>query len=596
MNKLLLFTFSPVQSFISQSRKLSDLFSSSFILSYLTERLVKEIESQKLGEVIYPVYDESLRDTDLAGYPNRLVVKTEKDLCDRLKELFERVWEELCEHAVFALGLSGRERLQFEKHTGGYFQSFCYCMDYIGREGWLERMGLNEVADAEDYGYTYDLLERYLGALKSFRPYEGKVDEETFENKYPDGCTLCGERPALALDWDELGKRKRFMLGKGEKLCGVCLTKRFAMEYFEGQNRLKRKSFPSTKDLAWARLRCELMRDSNAGRYLEYIRAVEQAVCLIQGKMDCSIKDINADWLDPEDVLKMKKEAQEQEEELYGELLTALENLYDPHRGGYRKPDNSYFGILMADGDDMGVWLGLSQDKRGKKLSEEFHRNFSRRLSEYAREVYSLARENSPFVELVYAGGDDVLAVGYPTSLLSFAKCIRDMFSEVMGSEEATISAGFVIGHENENLRFLLEEVRNAEKEAKKAGKNRICISVVPRNSQPVRLVLQWNHLGLFERIVNYFREGLLSLGIPYAVREELWIFREEKAETQQDLIKALLRRVLRRKSRLKGEVDGLIERIDGAGFLRSVESLESLLYVARFLSKVEAIDEAVCP
>ncbi len=83
--KLCIFTFSPVQSFISQSRKLLDLFNSSFLLSYFTERLIEYIRNEGLGDVVYPVYAPRLKSTELAGYPNRIVIKSTQDLCERLR-------------------------------------------------------------------------------------------------------------------------------------------------------------------------------------------------------------------------------------------------------------------------------------------------------------------------------------------------------------------------------------------------------------------------------------------------------------------------------------------------------------------------------
>lgn len=593
--KLCIFTFSPVQSFISQSRKLSDLFNASFILSYLTERLIEEIG--KSSSVVYPSYKKELKNTDLAGYPNRLVILTDdgEGLCERMKSIFENTWEEICSCVFSTLGISGRGLLQFQKHVSGYFQSFCHCMEFINKEKWLTTMGLEEVAEAEDYGYTYDLLERYLGALKSFRGYEGKIDYDTYAGKYPDGCSLCGERPALALDWESLRRRKKHMLSRSERLCGVCLTKRFAVEYFESVGRLKRKSFPSTKDLAFIHLKERLIRDKQSGINLEYIRAIEHVVSLIMDKQDLSIENINADWLDPQEVRSLMQEAEQEEKKQYEELLVELERLYDKQGGGYNRPKNAYFGILMMDGDNMGAWLGLSPQLRGEKLSEDFHRTFSEKLSDYAKHVYEKAQTEKPFVELVYAGGDDVLAVGFPTRLLDFAKQIKEAFSQFLSSERATASAGLVVGHSSENLSFLLEEVRRAEKQAKNKGRDRICISVVPRNSQPVRIVLRWKDLALFEEIVSYFRNELISQGLPYALQQELWVFKGDQKPQHTDLIKALLRRALMRKSKLEDRIDSLIEALQQSGFLEDISSLEALFYVARFVSRLEEKNEAVC-
>ncbi len=594
--KLCIFTFSPVQSFISQSRKLLDLFNSSFLLSYFTERLIEYIRNEGLGDVVYPVYAPDLKSTELAGYPNRIVIKSTQDLCERLREVFKKTWEDTYNHVILSLGLSAKERLQFEKHVDGYFESFCECKDFIDKKQWLETMELSQVEDAEDYGYTYDLVERFLGAKKSFRAYRGRVDEETYNEKFPDGCTLCGERPALAIDWESLRRKKKLLLSSGEKLCGVCLTKRFAMEYFGEVGRLDKKGFSSTKDFAWAPFKNRLIEDKRKDINRDVISRLEYLVGLVLGKESMPIEYISADWLDPKDVRTMMEEAEQEDRKHYEELLDFLEGVfYDKKITGYKKPENSYFGLLMMDGDNMGKWLGLKKELRKEKLSEDFHRRFSEGLSEYAKSVYRKAQEKKPCVELVYAGGDDVLAVGYPISLLSFAESIRGDFSKTLRLEKATTSAGLVVGHEGENLRFLLEELREAEKLAKREGRDRICISVVVRNSQPVRVVLKWNDLQLFKKITEYFKGSLVSQNMPYALREELWLFKED-ADSYKPIVVSLLKRLFSRKSKLKKEeAIALIEDLEKAGFLKDLNSLEHLFYIARFFSKLEEEDEAVC-
>ncbi|MDW7996020.1 MAG: type III-B CRISPR-associated protein Cas10/Cmr2, partial [Gemmatales bacterium] len=256
------------------------------------------------------------------------------------------------------------------------------------------------------------------------------------------------------------------------------------------------------------------------------------------------IDKVVADYLDPQDVREMLEQEQDQSLE---ELLSVLGELYKE----YDKPRSSYFALLMADGDNMGAWLGLSGKAktsegevvlRNKPLTECFHRDFSKRLSNYALEVQKRAEGEGPFLRLVYAGGDDVLAVGYPINLVKFAVDIRELFSQKVYAK-ATLSAGLVIGHEKENLRFLLQEVREAEKLAKKAGRDRLCISVVTRNSSPVRVVLRWEDVALLERLIGYFSKGLLSSNLPYALRVEL-----QNKTLPKQVVSALVRRLLLRK------------------------------------------------
>lgn len=63
-------TFAPVQGFIEKSRKLRDLYGASLILSYLSQKLVKEAE--KTTTVISPAIPNLQK-----GMPNRILIKGE---------------------------------------------------------------------------------------------------------------------------------------------------------------------------------------------------------------------------------------------------------------------------------------------------------------------------------------------------------------------------------------------------------------------------------------------------------------------------------------------------------------------------------------
>jgi CRISPR-associated protein Cmr2 len=109
MNKLLhIFTFSPVQGFISNSRRLSDLYHSSLLLSTLTEDLIKHLNA----EIIYPVLVEDGQ--GLANYPNRIVFLADRCMCEdvikNFQELWERVYKTILREVLDRVGISKEEK------------------------------------------------------------------------------------------------------------------------------------------------------------------------------------------------------------------------------------------------------------------------------------------------------------------------------------------------------------------------------------------------------------------------------------------------------------------------------------------------------
>jgi CRISPR-associated protein Cmr2 len=72
MVKYTALTFAPVQGFIEKSRKLRDLYGSSFLISYLAEAICKE--AQKEHEVISPALINVTQ-----GTPNQIIIEGEFD-------------------------------------------------------------------------------------------------------------------------------------------------------------------------------------------------------------------------------------------------------------------------------------------------------------------------------------------------------------------------------------------------------------------------------------------------------------------------------------------------------------------------------------
>ncbi|NPA14860.1 MAG: type III-B CRISPR-associated protein Cas10/Cmr2 [Aquificae bacterium] len=305
---LLIFTFSPVQGFISGAKKTRDLYAGSYFLSFLTRRVLEELKNQfgEKVEVIYPQADKVGKDdpywgTIVGNYPNRFVVKVKnstteevKEIVKTLKETFKTQFTELANNLKNILVWENLKNLhrcpenthnvenlsagmdQIDQQIGGYFQSFVAAVPLKG-----------------EYGEVYDIAERTLGGRKSWRRYEGEIDRNVYKTKdnacyFPDGCTSCGEHLHLAIDWKTFKKHLKQLkkqqktskdadkeitsVGEGEKLCALCLVKRELYkvrlgDYINGlsfdeelKNELKQaiERFPSTHDIALAKEKFEL--------------------------------------------------------------------------------------------------------------------------------------------------------------------------------------------------------------------------------------------------------------------------------------------------------------------------------------------------
>ena len=597
MNKLLhIFTFSPVQGFISNSRRLSDLYHSSLLLSTLTESLMEKLIKDLNTEIIYPVLVENGQ--GLANYPNRIVFLADGCICEDVVKKFQELWEEvyktILREVLDRVGISKEEkekiREQARLHLENYFRAYCECTNSEELKKWKEKLKQNLKEDYDDYAVAYDWTERKLGALKSKKPYEPLVDAYTYNGgKHPDGCTLCGERAHLAVDWEKfkenLQKDIKHYLKEGERLCGVCLVKRFAFYY------LGRQTFPSVHDIANAKFKEEL-KDFEQ-KYPDLANRLKSLLQHYTGEEKPRLWEYDAELFDIKELERIKRE----EEDLrlvIDDLIRELRWIYN--NKFLSEPSKNYFAIIISDGDSMGDWLGLNSKIRKEKLERTFHETFSRALSNYAREIKSLESKEKFGLRIVYAGGDDVLAVVDMREFLDFAGKLNPIFKEKVG-ENASVSAGIVIGHQRDNLAYLLNEAGKAEKKAKSVeGKSAFCITVIPRGGGPVSFWAKWESLNLFKDTIDYFEKEIIGDRTVYDIREIVDKF-ETSEEKPTEIVLALLRGMLKRrvdenklKEHLRKEKRGFIEEylqeLRKLLEISDLENLANLFYTARFIAK----------
>ncbi len=131
-----------------------------------------------------------------------------------------------------------------------------------------------------------------------------------------------------------------------------------------------------------------------------------------------------------------------------------------------------YLAVLHLDGDNMGTMLG-------KVANIQAHQHFSRAISDFAGSVSAIVEQHYQG-RLIYAGGDDVLALLPVWQALDCANELRNAFSAHLtqaGIQNATASAGISIAPYDYPLDLALESARQAEKQAKEdLGRNAVVV------------------------------------------------------------------------------------------------------------------------
>jgi len=504
------------------------------------------------------------------------------------------------------------------------------------RRGWGINVG-------SVYAACYELTERALGARKALRDFCDR-------NEPAGKCSLCGERQALsdldaqvAQDWWKREKEFWSKVAKAfvgdvhsegrERLCAICTIKRFAAKFFAKELRISIE-FPSTDSIAAATfVRALFERWAEAKNYIKDLletihrqpewRHVASVGMGIQ-KLDQEAKKLDdiaqnltkldGEWLFAESY--DPKRIQRTHGIVVSEEVTqrlrekVLRKLYEEI--GY--PPSNYYAVLFMDGDQMGEWLsGTHEDlpkfaeilhpqvrvqlegqsnwqevlETQRLMSPSLHAAISEALANFALNAVPFVVEELHAGRLVYAGGDDVLALLPLADVLPAARKLRALFSgeakrfgnDILvefGSKQwtgwlewegrklltmgnrATASIGIVVAHRLHPLRDVLRQGRKAEEDAKERyGRNAICVRWLKRSGEQVQMGAQFfyhdHRINDTLQVLMDFAELMrtkISRGFATDLMQESFALAELDEKAQE----AELRRLLKRRSKLSDD------------------------------------------
>ncbi len=402
------------------------------------------------------------------------------------------------------------------------------------------------------YPPLYDLLERTQASVKTMRPFSPQCEEGY-------RCTLCGEREWLTPDRADLmrpAKKRQAVLwqklpsswsrkGK-EHLCALCALKRLWPTLFadEVKQLTGKEDVPrfvvSTHTMALAGDLAK-NKDKDIQSLKPLFERYKPERVALPAKLAADMKQTSRDLAYIPGLLDAVCDDDERH---------AVESELKEWLG--HKPE-TYYGFILFDGDKMGAWLQGNEDFTKRTYEESWHTQVRDSVREKARhhpELQRYLKENRPVSparhaaisaalngfalhlarfaveeahhgKLIYAGGDDVMAMVPVGELLSCMRLLRLLYAghvpegvplpdamkgkvgsgfvhyrqrllRVMG-RKATASAGAVVAHHMMPLQRLLKTLRAAESEAKnKGGRDAFCLKVLKRGGGTVGSTARW--------------------------------------------------------------------------------------------------------
>lgn len=421
------------------------------------------------------------------------------------------------------------------------------------------------------YAALFDLLDRVGAAAKTLRPFK-QLKQAGYR------CTLTGEQEWITTEktqlnltpknrkeaktlWNSLSDKNKFGIKKGEHLGAIAMVKRLWPNYFSkwvalllNETHINR-FVVSTHTLAMA---SNLKNLNNIGESWKQIAKNTDGVILP--------RQLAKDLAKSPELLAIAKGLpalmDQLREDGKEDLRASLEKELLKAAGGV-KPE-AYYAMLYMDGDKMGAWLADSWGKNDNqnrlqyehtwhplvvdKLRKNFpkdaaqindylksyrpisparHMAISGALNSFALNIARHVVEECYMGKLLYAGGDDVMAMVAVQDLLPCMLTLRLAYSGVWPSEpqkaeqtkpllnleglklggghallnkqlhrvmgcKATASIGAVVAHHTQPLSSVLRELRIAEKEAKSAGRDAFAIRVLKRGGGAEQLQMKW--------------------------------------------------------------------------------------------------------
>jgi len=523
------------------------------------------------------------------------------------------------------------------------------------------------------YPAVYDLAERVLAAAKAVRPFA-----QTTQRGWR--CSLTGETEWLTTDraqlessyrqrsdtlWARVAESRPAWAKPGEHLGALPAIKRlwptlFAEEVDEAIGTDLKRFVVSTHSMALAHQLDRWLERGGAlakGCSDAFERYRPERVALPQRLLrrhsahaSESLADAKrlAGLLETANELDDADEAQRLKGLVRRSLATAAS---DEARGD--TPLETYYALLMMDGDRMGAWLsgeqsaisyrqsfhpqvrkGFDERARGESLLAQYakqpralspnrHLAISGALNDFALSVVRHVVEREYLGRVIYAGGDDVLAMLPVSDLLPAMQRLRDAYSgqgseqdtdeqtslrlgsgfawlnrrllRMMG-ETATASCGAVIAHHQAPLGSVLRALREAEASAKMAGgRDAFNLTLIKRSGGIRRFIAKWGEpIQVLQALQSFLAEPGVSRRAVYNSLE--WLKDLPEPNGDPSMLAELLGYQLARQAERKAIVDhhdvpGLARRLAQLAVDQPIASgqtplrwLENCLAVAEFL------------
>lgn len=563
------FTLGPVQGFVSQARRTRDFWAGSFLLSWLSGVAMAATE-QMGGKITFPIpaagYLAWIRGNGKGiaprqgSIPNRFKAEVPADFDGKLVEQAVRAaWMQLAEH-VWQQDLqaiaSPATRTVWQRQNAAFWEISWAITDDVNASNLLDRRKnwRNHLPPPEP-GVKCVIMEGWqeLSGIENMQK-DGNEERRVFWER------VCAIQPAGATDFasgEKEGKDKKV----GEMLCALAFVKRRFVRHFS--------SFKTTLKLGEKALPLQGWPLETGMPSTAYMAAVHWLEAVLDKDEDAVAKLFEAgkklagndEWNVRIECLHKAVENKEGWSAEKRKLIALDGNVFFEHTRGNTKfyPDlkavegfesslkslaltdkapTPFYAVLMMDGDSLGTQMS-SLDNQEKIATS---------LNKFTAEVAQVVQANNGF--LIYAGGDDVLALLPLEDALACALACRNAYTKAFNGTgiKTTLSGAVIYAHVKTALGEVLRQAHHVLDDVAKdgAGRDAIAIRVLKPGgdhltwAQPWEIALNADKscLELEERIDDFSKadgtDRQFSSKFFYRMRERFTMLQDGLDEHQQ--------------------------------------------------------------
>ena len=498
-------TFAPVQSFIEKSRKLRDLYGSSYILSFLSW-IICQAAYKLQCSVISPALPNVTQ-----GMPNQIILEgnLSQDDIQQIEAFFNKAWEVLadsCQQWIETNLIVYQTQKTEEKEQQWYYESwrrdwklwkkyaweFFWVLGEPGESITKVRQRLNQVKNSRDWtGINWQGESSTLSGGDAIAyPYLGpKLDpnDPEYQQKRTQVCKVDprkydyqAERTTVRAFYQQLSQKL------GESFIEINQLKvedkdktEHSLEYGS--------SFINTRE--------ELSIPELIKRLITHQAIIEDLKSLLG-------KELKLEFTKDATLENLEDEAENQQK-IPGWKLSQIAEELKPKsfsklsREKDKPEDKKYWtGWFLGDGDGASKYFqSLQPVEEPVKMKE-----FSREMREWGR---MLKKRQQHYLQgkgrMIYAGGDDFLGVLYDSKKqIPPLDCLQLFYTFKSGiwhkpqRKKISASVGFVWAGNQVPQRDVLQHCHLAETSAKSTGRDRIAFRILFNSGNYLEWVCPW--------------------------------------------------------------------------------------------------------